>query len=286
MNEAREEKGRGSRGRRAGVSPRLLAGVALALLIAPGAHAQPRGAVPEAVVMGDPARRDVRVPDTVPNISGTWLSLSSNRNSPPVDWGPTPFQPWAQDYFDKRAKAEAAGTPLFDPNASCLPSGVPRVLPVPYPLDILQTPDVIMISIEVMHSFRIIHMDGKPMPASFKPSYLGYSVGHWDGDTLVIETTGMNGFTQVDEEGRPKSMGIKVTERIHKVAPNVLENTYTIDDPKTYTHPWTARARFAWAPTARLNEYICEENNRNKPDATGVLRHGQGGLFATHGAAK
>jgi hypothetical protein len=286
MNEAREDTGRSPGGRRAGVSRKLLAGGALGLLIASAAHAQPRAPAPEAVVMGDPARRDVRVPDTIPNISGTWLSISSNRNIVPLDGGPTPFQPWAQAYFDNRAKAEAAGTPLFDPNASCLPSGVPRVLPVPYPLDILQTPDVIMISIEVMHSFRIIHMDGKPMPATFKPSYLGYSVGHWDGDTLVIETSGLNGYTQTDEEGRPKSMGIKVTERIHKVAPNILENTFTIDDPKTYTHPWSSRARYVWGPTARLNEYICEENNRNKPDASGKLRHGQGGRFATHGAAK
>jgi hypothetical protein len=283
MNEAREGKGRGPGGRRGSVSRKLLAGAALALMAAPSAQAQ-RPPAPAPGVMGDATRRDVRVPDTVPNISGTWLSISSNRNIVPVDGGATPFQPWAQGYFDTRAKAEATGMPLFDPNASCLPSGVPRVLAVPYPLDILQTPDVIMISIEVMHSFRIIHMDGKPKPADFKPSYLGYSVGHWDGDTLVIETTGMNGYTQVDEEGRPKSTGIKVTERIHKLAPNILENTFTIDDPKTYTHPWTSRARFTWAPTARLNEYICEENNRNKPDATGKLRHGQGGRYATHDA--
>jgi hypothetical protein len=286
MNDATEGTGRSPGGCRGSLSRQLLAGGALGLLLVSSAQAQPPAPAAKPVIMGDPARRDVRVPDTVPNISGTWQSISSNRNIVPLDGGATPFQPWAQAYFDTRAKAEAAGTPLFDPNASCLPSGVPRVLPVPYPLDIVQTPDVIMISIEVMHSFRIIHMDGKPMPATFKPSYLGYSVGHWDGDTLVIETTGMNGYTQTDEEGRPKSMGIKVTERIHKVAPNVLENTFTIDDPKTYTRPWTSRARFTWAPTVRLNEYICEENNRNKPDASGKLRHGQGGRYATHDAAK
>ena len=62
---------------------------------------------------------------------------------------------------------------------------------------------------------------------------------------------------------------------------DILENTYTIDDPGTYSRPWTARARFEWAPNDRLNEYICEENTRNKPDATGKLRHGDGGRFAT-----
>ena len=235
------------------------------------------GAAQIGPAVGDPTRRDVRVPDTVPDISGTWVSQSSNRTIAPVDGGPTPFLPWAQGYFDQRAKAEATGQPLFDPNASCLPSGVPRTISVPYPLDIVQTPEVIMIGVEVMHTFRVVHMDGKPPPPDYKPSFLGYSVGHWDGDTLVIETTGMNGYTQVDEEGRPKSMSIKVTEHMRKVAPDILEDTFTIDDLKTYSHPWTARARFKWDPKYRLAEYVCEENNRNKPDATGKLRHGQGG---------
>ena len=177
---------------------------------------------PAAVTTGSAGRRDVRVPDTVPNISGTWLSRSSNRSALPVDGGPTPFLPWAQGYFDERAAAEKTGMPLFDTNASCLPSGVPRVLPVPYPLDIVQTPEFTIISIEVMHSFRIIHMDNKEPPADYTPSYLGYSRGYWDGDTLVVTTTGMNGFTQVDEEGRPKSSGIKVIEHIRKVASGLL----------------------------------------------------------------
>ena len=259
-----------------------MAAAALAVAMAAGAaSAQPSRPTGPGPVMGDPARRDVRVPDAVPNISGTWQALTSNRTIAPLDGGPTPFLPWAQAFFDARAKAEAAGMPLFDTNASCLPSGVPRVLPVPYPLDIVQTPDVTLIAIEVMHSFRVVHMDDKPPPPDYTPSYLGYSRGHWDGDTLVVTTTGMNGYTQTDEEGRPKSSSIKVTERIRKVAPDVLENTYTIDDPATYSRPWTARARFRWAPDVRLNEYICEENNRNKPDASGKLRHGQGGGFAT-----
>ena len=263
------------------------AAVALTACIGMPASAQQRPAAPQApVTMGDDSRRDVRVPDTVPNISGTWVARTSNRTIAPVDGGPTPFLPWASTYFDERAAAEKSGMPLFDTNASCLPSGVPRVLPVPYPLDIVQTPEQTIIAIEVMHSFRIVHMDNKPPPADYKQSYLGYSRGYWDGDTLVVTTTGMNGFTQVDEEGRPKSSQIKVTERIRKVSPDILENTYTIDDPGTYSRPWTARARFEWAPTQRLNEYICEENNRNKPDASGKLRHGDGGRFATRNDKK
>ncbi len=235
----------------------------------PGGGAQP----PKPVVMGDPLRRDLAVPDNSPNISGTWSSNTYFRVISPVDGSATPFLPWARDFFLKRNEAEARGEPLFDPNANCLPSGVPRVIPTPYPLDIVQTPDVIIIGIEVMHSFRIIHMDGKPMPADFVPTYLGYSAGRWEGDVLVVETTGLNGYTQVDEEGRPKSSSLKVTERYMKRAPDLLEITYTLDDPRTYSRPWTARAQYRWAPDIRFGEYICEENNRNKPDASGKLRH-------------
>lgn len=238
---------------------------------AQGARGPAAGPAP--VLTGDPTRRDITVPDSVPNISGTWSPQTFFRTIRPMDGSETPFLPWAKKFFLDRAAAEASGQPLFDPNANCLPSGVPRVLPTPYPYDIVQTPDAIYVGIEVMHSFRIIHMDGKPMPADFKPSYLGYSRGHWEGQTLVIETTGLNGFTQIDEEGRPKSSSLKVTERWVKKAPDLLENTFTIDDPKTYAHPWTARAEYKWAPNVRFNEYVCEENNRNKPDASGKLRH-------------
>jgi hypothetical protein len=228
---------------------------------------------PKVVVMGDPLRRDLALPDNSPNISGTWSPNTFFRVISPADGSATPFLPWAREFFLKRNEAEARGEPLFDPNANCLPSGVPRVIPTPYPLDIVQTPDAIFIGIEVMHSFRIIHMDGKPMPADFKPTYLGYSAGHWEGDVLVVQTTGLNGYTQVDEEGRPKSSSMKVTERYMKRAPDLLEITYTLDDPKTYSRPWTARAQYRWAPDIRFSEYVCEENNRNRPDASGKLRH-------------
>jgi hypothetical protein len=251
---------------------RLLAGAGMAVGLLAGASAAlaAQGPPPPPVPMGDLSRRDVLVPENVPNISGSWLAQGGNRTIRPLDGSPTPFLPWAQQYFETRAAAEAKGQPLYDPNASCLPSGVPRVIAVPYPLDIIQTPERIMIAIEVTHVYRVIHMDGAKPPPNYE-SFLGWSVGHWEGDTLVVETTNLNGFTQVDEEGRPKSKSMKVTERYQKRAPDILEITFLIDDPKTYTHPWTARAQFKWDPTLRLAEYICEENNRNRPDESGTV---------------
>ena len=251
----------------------LLAAAATALPTTSPAQGARGAPPPPPVLTGDITLRDITVPDNVPNISGIWSPQTFFRTIRPMDGSETPFLPWAKKFFLDRAAAEAAGSPLFDPNANCLPSGVPRVLPTPYPYDIVQTPNAIYVGIEVMHSFRIIHLDGKPMPADFKPSYLGYSAGHWEGDVLVIVTTGLNGVTQIDEEGRPKSSSLKITERWVKKAPDLMENTYTIDDPRTYSRPWTARAEYKWTPNRRFNEYVCEENNRNKPDASGKLRH-------------
>ena len=248
----------------------LLAGLTLLSATAVAQRAPP----PPAVVTGDAARRDVRVATDIPNISGVWVALTSNRSNSPADGGSTPFLPWARQFFENRAAAEAAGKPLFDPSANCLPGGVPRIISSPYPIDIVQTPDLTLILTETLHEFRMIHMDGKPKPADFKPSYFGYSTGHWDGDTLVVETTGLNGYTQVDEEGRPKSSDMRVVERYQKRAPNILDVTYTLYDPRTYSRPWSGHAQFKWAPEMRLSEYICEENNRNKPDASGKLRMG------------
>lgn len=249
------------------------AGLAAGMSLVPTAQAQ-RAAAPPPVITGDTARRDINVSDDIPSLSGVWLAMGSNRSNTPVDGGSTPFLPWAREFFDKRAAAEKAGAPLFDPTANCLPSGVPRIISSPYPIEIIQTPELTLIITETLHEFRMIHMDGKPKPADFKPSYFGYSVGHWDGDTLVVETTGLNGYTQVDEEGRPKSSDMRVVERYQKRAPNTLDVSYTMFDSRTYSRPWSGHALFRWAPEVRLAEYICEENNRNKPDATGKLRLG------------
>lgn len=237
-----------------------------------------RAPPPPPVVTGDVARRDVRVSEDVPSISGVWIATGSNRSNTPADGSSTPFLPWAQEFFEKRLAAERAGSPLFDPSANCLTGGVPRIISSPYPIEIVQTPDLTIIITETLHQFRLIRMDGKPKPADHKPSYMGYSVGHWEGDTLVVETTGLNGYTQVDEEGRPKSTDMRVVERYQKRAPNILDVSYTLYDPRTYSRPWSGHTQFRWAPDLRLAEYICEENNRNKPDETGKLRRGVEGI--------
>ena len=108
-------------------------------------------------------------------------------------------------------------------------------------------------------------------PGKFEPTFMGHSVGHWEGDTLVVDTIGMIKQTQIDEAGTLHSDQLHVVERIRKVQ-DTLEVLFTIEDPKAFTKPWTAVRIWKWRPDIRFIEYICEENNRNASDANGVLK--------------
>ena len=219
-----------------------------------------------------PVARDPRVADSVPNISGVWFTQGYNRRISPMDGSETPWQPWTKAEFDRREAAEKNGKPLFDPTAACLPSGIPRLIAAPYPIEIIQTRDQTVMLHETHHLFRVFHMNGTH-PAKVEPSYMGHSVAHWEGDTLVVDTVGLSTKTQIDEAGTQHSDALHVVERIRKVDERTLEDVFTIDDPKAFTKPWTARRTFKWRPDVRLQEYVCEENNRNAPDANGELRH-------------
>ncbi len=252
-------------------------GVALtcsaAVLVGSMAHAQrgePEIAAPSAADLAE--RRDPRVPASTPNISGVWFTRGYQRRIRPMDGSETPWLPWTKAAFDRREAAEKAGAPLFDPTASCLPSGIPRLIAAPYPIEIVQTPDTTVILYETHHLFRLIHMD-QPHPRAVKPSFMGHSTGRWEGDTLVVDTVGLTPLTQIDEAGTLHSDALHVVERIRKTGPKTLEDVFTIDDPKAFARPWTAKREFDWRPDVRLMEYVCEENNRNAPGASGVLKN-------------
>ena len=206
-----------------------------------------------------------------PNISGVWQTRGFDRMTQPIDAAEPPWLPWNKEQFEKRAAAEKVGRLLYDPTAACLPSGIPRLIAAPYPVEIVQTAGQIVFLYEVQHLFRVVKMNaqhGKSVP----PSYMGDAVGHWEGDTLVIDTIGFVKDTQIDEAGTQHSDALHVVERIRKVA-DTLEIVFTMDDPKAFTKPWTAKRVWHWRPDVRFLEYVCEENNRNAPDENGVLRN-------------
>ncbi len=243
--------------------------MALALISTGCAAASGAAAVQEPAKIGDPGLRDPRTPASVPNISGVWWTKGYDRRIKPVD-GDTPWQPQTKQEFDRRGEAERNGSPLFDPTAACMPSGIPRILAAPYPIEIIQTPTTTVILHEVQHLFRVVRMDGRH-PQTVTPSSFGDEIGHWEGDTLVIDVVGLTDRTQIDEAGTTHTAALHVVEHIKKVG-EALEDDFTIDDPKAFTRPWTAKRTYVWRPDIRFQEYVCEENNRNAP-VDGVLKH-------------
>jgi hypothetical protein len=150
-----------------------------------------------------------------------------------------------------------------DPNNFCLPSGIPEKDAVTSPWKIVQTPGLILILYESRTIFRQIFTDGRKLPQDPNPSWQGYSVGHWDGDTLVVETAGSNGKAWLDTNGHPVTDALHVTERFHRKDFGHMDLQITIDDPKAYTKPWTVTENPTLQPDTELLEYICEENNRD-----------------------
>ncbi|HEY1305521.1 MAG TPA: hypothetical protein VGF24_18325 [Vicinamibacterales bacterium] len=158
-----------------------------------------------------------------------------------------------------------------DPEANCLPTGVPRR--DPYPWRILQTPTHTFLLFEGnIHSYRQIFMDGRKHPEDLDPTWYGHSVGHWEGDTLVVDTVGFNDRFWFDFQGTPHTEKLHTIERYTRTNIGTLVIETTIDDPGAYTKPFkisfTARLR----PGEELMEYICNENNGYVQHITGAAK--------------
>jgi hypothetical protein len=149
-----------------------------------------------------------------------------------------------------------------DPDANCTLSGVPRLDLGPKPFKILQSPDEVVILYQAYTTFRQVFTDGRPLPEDPQPSWLGYSVGKWQGDTLVVETIGFNDTTWLDNAGTPHSESLHVTERFRRRDKEHLDIQITIDDPKTFRHPFTVTQHARLAPALELTEFICLENRK------------------------
>jgi hypothetical protein len=174
-----------------------------------------------------------------------------------------PFQPWAAAVYDYNS----ANVSKYDPEGYCLPPGGPRMMATPYPMEIIQLPEqrrIFMVFEGATHIWREIYMDGRAHPQgdALNPTYLGHSVGRWDGDTLVIDVVGFNEGTWIDYYGHPHTDQLHVVERFSRPDKRTLRFEATIDDPGAYTRPWTMSWTVPWNPTGELAEYICQENNR------------------------
>jgi hypothetical protein len=168
-----------------------------------------------------------------------------------------PFQPWARALFADRVLARQ------EPYVRCKPSSAAREVATAYGTQLLDVPELqrfYIIETGGAHSFRTIFMDGRPHPANLSPSNRGHSVGHWDGDTLVVDTVGFNEKVWIDNLGMPTTEQLHTIERFTRTNFGTLKYEITIDDPGAYTATWKSGFYMRWAPGESF-EFVCQDNN-------------------------
>jgi hypothetical protein len=213
----------------------------------------------------DTPRPTPRLPDGTVDLSGDgiwnlpWITDFGKQLV--GDNAAVPFLPWTKAMYDYNASNQVA----YDPQGFCLPPGGPRMFGTPYPAEFIQQKDRIVVIFEGgAHVWREVHMDGRPLPDSeeLNPTYFGYSVGHWEGDTLVIETVGFNEKTWLNFGGYMHTDELHTIERISRPDYDTLHYEATITDPGAYSAPWTIAWDVRWSEGQELAEYICQENNQ------------------------
>jgi hypothetical protein len=236
------------------------------------------------------AARAPRARDGHPDLSGVWQSQSATPEElgrlipggvnglgedPPSkyflnilsDFKPEEalLLPEAAAEFRRRAQNFSPDSPL----SHCQPAGVPMAETAPGPFKIVQTPGLILALYERDTTFRQIHTDGRKLPDDPQPAWFGYSVGRWEGDTLVVDAAGFNGRGWLDARGHTHSDALRLTERFHRPDFGHMEEQITVDDRKTYSRPFTFRLAQLLLPDTDLIEYFCSDNERD-------LRHFSG----------
>jgi hypothetical protein len=210
-----------------------------------------------------------RLPDGKPDLNGVWqrpyVPDMTRSAKDQQGAGELPFTPWGADKFKNYDPAK------FDYTGNCLPQGLTRSMNSPFPIQIVQTPGTFAVLYEAWNVFHIVPVGGrgiipvdeKGYPKSMEPTWMGTSVGRWDGDTMVVETDGFNGKTNLDTVGHPHSDQMHVTERYTRADDKHITYEVIINDPKTYTRTWKNTRTFTLRPDWEIMEYSCEENNKD-----------------------
>ena len=238
-----------------------------------------------------------RMPDGKPDLTGVWQGGSTQRgsweeanggfgvggtgrdssapaalssNDRPAGREGAPYQPWAAqkvlEAYNRRG--------IDDPQAHCLPAGLPRTVMLGlYPQQFVQTPTQIVILYENMNVFRVIPLNAKH-PDDLLSSYMGDSVGRWDGDTLVVDVIGFNDKTWLAGTGTFHTEALHITERYTRVDKDRIDYEVTMDDPNVFTKPWTLTSTLMLREGTRLEEYICAENNIDPDRYEKLLKDG------------
>jgi hypothetical protein len=198
------------------------------------------------------------------DLSGVWNATSGIYEFAAFSKDEPPMTPWGKAQFDMARPSQGPhGVTLPETNDrvyKCAPPGMPYIYIQLFPMQIVQTPKEVIELFEYDHIVRHIYTDGRKHPAVVKPSYNGHSIGHWEGDTLVVDTIGLNGKNWLDRVGHPESNKMRILERIHRTDDKTLQVDLTFEDSKSYVKPWTALVRFQLHPDWDILEHICEDN--------------------------
>src|SRR5262245_40184569 len=246
------------------ITKRFFAVLVFVLAITIAAHAQwdpypwknmPR--TPDGKVdLNAPTRRTA---DGKPDLSGFWMPSNPVKHllNLAADLKPEeiPLNASAKTIYDERIDNNGKD----HPGARCLPSGIPEKLNIPDGLKLVQTPDLLIFLHESRTIYRQVFTDGRSLPKNAQTTWMGYSMERWEGDTLVVKTSGHNGNTWLDMRGLPGTESLRVIERYNR--PNIgrMNIDVTIEDPSAYTKPWSVKLSWRLEPDTDLIESICEE---------------------------
>ncbi|MBZ5658941.1 MAG: hypothetical protein LAO08_00905 [Acidobacteriia bacterium] len=240
-----------------------LLGVFLGLVIAWGCSASASAQSSKPAAPAKPASAS-----KTGDLSGVWMRdappanamqywiYELNQEEPPMTaWGEAQFKAAKSSFGAHMYPLEETNDPVL---RGCFPPGVPRVYMHPFPFQFIQTRGEVVMLFEVDSLRREIYTDGKPHDESLVPLWMGDSIGHWEGDTLVVDTVNFNDKTWLDRVGHPHSDQLHLIERFRRTAHDHLVDDITVEDPKAYTRPWTARLEFKLRPW-KLTEQFCED---------------------------
>ena len=222
------------------------------------------------------SRAAVQGAAATPDLSGVYWATTYSPRIQPVTGGDPPYKPEAMATYKKNMAAVAANTLDDKARSFCVPDSVPRVLESPYPFEIVQATNrgEIYLLYEINHMIRRVDMQ-QPLPPAKEledlPFYSGHSAGHWEGDTLVIESGGFNEHSFLDNSGAPHSDQLRTVERIRKIDNGKsLEDVITIHDPAVFTRDWSARFVYQARPDIRIMDWNCGEKHRDLSSVKGV----------------
>jgi hypothetical protein len=207
-----------------------------------------------------PAGPTPRMADGKPDLSGVWYSQRT------VDPGKPEMKAWAEAIFKERAENNHKDSP----QSRCQPLGILYSAVLTHAWRTVHTPTFMMMISEMdLPGYRQIYLDGRGHPKDFFPTWTGHSIGHWEGDTLVVDTVGFNDKSWLTSQGQPHTEKMHLTERYRRPDLGHLEIEFTIDDPDTFLKPWVIKRIADLAPTEEVEEVICTENERDREHMVG-----------------